>query len=469
MKQTIFSLLMLCLTLSGIAQKKEVVILTVNDMHAAIQNFPQMAAVVDSIRDIYPQLIVFSAGDNRTGNPLNDRYKEPSYPITALMNQVGVAASAVGNHEFDSGTEGFRRQMRRSNFRYLCANVEAEDSLSLHVLPYQIFDIEGIRLGVLGVLHINSLGIPESHPKNLHGLKFHPVKETIKQYEWLKDQCDVMALLSHDGYADDIETARLFPWIDVILGGHSHTKVAANTFHSNVLVTQGGNNLKWASLVKIELENGKVTNRSSELINIYQHSSKDELVSAMVDFFSDNEELKQTVCTLETDITQEEEFGCLVADALRAESGADIALQNGGGVRLKAFAAGPFTLQDVFRLDPFGNECVMTEITGRELGDFILECYNTDLHILPYLSGVKYRLTIDAATQHASAIELYAPDGKKMNLKKKYKVATNSYVDAICHTVECQSTGEICSTHIETYLRRLGKVNYAGRRCIVRN
>ena len=70
---------MLCLTLSGIAQKKEVVILTVNDMHAAIQNFPQMAAVVDSIRDIYPQLIVFSAGDNRTGNPLNDRYKEPPY------------------------------------------------------------------------------------------------------------------------------------------------------------------------------------------------------------------------------------------------------------------------------------------------------------------------------------------------------------------------------------------------------
>jgi len=463
MKQTLVSLLMLCLSLSGIAQKKDVIILSVNDIHAAINNFPQMADVVDSLRNLYPQLIVLSAGDNRTGNPLNDRYKDPSYPITALMNQVGVAASAVGNHEFDNNVEGFRQQMRKSNFRYLCANLEAEDSLNLHVLPYQIFDIEGVKLGVLGVLHINSLGIPESHPKNLKGLTFFPVRETIKKYEWLKDQCDVMVLLSHDGHNDDIKTAEQFPWIDVILGGHTHSKVAANTFHNNVLTAHGESNLKWANLVKIELEGGKVVNRSSELINIYKHSTKSELLSSMIDFFSKNEELAQTVCVLEKDITNEEEFGCLVADAIRTESGADISLQNGGGVRLKSFKAGPFTLYDVFSLDPFGNECVTAELTGKQLAEFILDCYNTDLHIPPYLSGVTYQLTTDSQTKEGKAITLFAPDGKKLNMKKKYKVATNSYADAICNSAEFNSTNEICSTYIEQYLRKLGKVDYSGR------
>ena len=65
-----------------------VTILSVNDMHAAIDLMPRFAALVDSLRGVYPDLLVFSAGDNRTGNPINDQYDPVNYPMIAMMNQV---------------------------------------------------------------------------------------------------------------------------------------------------------------------------------------------------------------------------------------------------------------------------------------------------------------------------------------------------------------------------------------------
>ena len=77
------------------AQRREVHILSVNDMHATIDVFPQLAALIDSLRTADPSLLVFSAGDNRTGNPLNDKYEIPAYPMVALMNQGGFNASTL--------------------------------------------------------------------------------------------------------------------------------------------------------------------------------------------------------------------------------------------------------------------------------------------------------------------------------------------------------------------------------------
>ena len=69
---------LLCWSLTSFAKEKQVTILSVNDMHATIGNFPKLAAIVDSLRAIYPSLLIFSAGDNCTGNPYDDMYKEPA-------------------------------------------------------------------------------------------------------------------------------------------------------------------------------------------------------------------------------------------------------------------------------------------------------------------------------------------------------------------------------------------------------
>ena len=222
MKKTI-CLLWICLaiSLSAIAEKHEIHIVAVNDVHATIGVFPQFAALIDSLRTEDPSLLVFSAGDNRTGNPLNDKYLIPSYPMIALMNQTGFNGSTLGNHEFDA--QSLPRLIGLSNFRYICANIFPSDSANIRTIPYQIFDVEGLKVGVVGAIQLNPNGIPSTHPDNLKGIRFKPANEIIPRYEWLSKVCDVTILLSHLGYQADVEVANQFPWFDLIIGGHTHT------------------------------------------------------------------------------------------------------------------------------------------------------------------------------------------------------------------------------------------------------
>ena len=121
-KRYILSLLLLLATIVH-GQRHEVHILAVNDIHAALEGMPQLVAIIDSLRTCYPSLLVFSAGDNITGNPLSDRYEPSSYPIVSLMNLAGFNASAIGNHEFDDFS--LPQLCSLSAFRYICANIES--------------------------------------------------------------------------------------------------------------------------------------------------------------------------------------------------------------------------------------------------------------------------------------------------------------------------------------------------------
>jgi 5'-nucleotidase / UDP-sugar diphosphatase len=56
--------------------ERQAVIFAVNDMHAAIDNFPKLAWIVDSLRTLYPDLLLIAAGDNQTGNPINDQFQK---------------------------------------------------------------------------------------------------------------------------------------------------------------------------------------------------------------------------------------------------------------------------------------------------------------------------------------------------------------------------------------------------------
>ena len=281
-------LILLCVTtLLGITiwaneGKQVIAILSVNDMHASIEHFPKLAALVDSLRGEYPSLLILSAGDNRTGNPLNDAYKEPSYPMTALMNTVGFHASAIGNHEFDAKVSGFVRQVRRSAFRYLCANVEPADSI--HVLPYQFFDCEGIRIGILGLTQLGIHGIPDTHPLNVEGLRFIPAENAIERYgKEVRSRSDIAILLSHCGYEHDVALAKRFPDFDLIIGGHTHTRIEGTELHNGVLITQAENKLKYATLIRLVIEDGKVISKEAQLLPIVEVAKRAGLSEDMIE------------------------------------------------------------------------------------------------------------------------------------------------------------------------------------------
>lgn len=452
------------LSLSVSAQQTTVNILSVNDMHATIEQMPRLAFVADSLRAIDPDLIVLSAGDNRTGNPYNDRFEISAYPMVALMNAVGFDASAVGNHEWDSNTTGLRTIANLASFPFICCNAIAPDTMNIGFKPFTILHANGLNIGVIGTLQTNVNGIPDSHPKNLRGMTFKPASTVIPQYLSLRDKCDVLLLLSHEGYEEDIKTAGLFPQFDAIIGGHSHTLVAENEFHNNVLITQAKNKLKYAFLTTITLDGGKVVNRSSKQIPLTNGGGINKDVERLMKLMMQNPELEKKVVDVASDFQNAEELGSMVCDALASATNCDIALQNGGGVRFSTFPAGPMTLSDVLRLDPFGNEAIIYEITGKEVADLILNCFDIDEKQIPYVSGIKYEMTIDKSLK-PTGIKIRNLDGSKFDMKRTYRFVTNSYVSAILPAPKSDpgsNTFRACSDYVLDYFQSHPSIDYQG-------
>lgn len=433
-KSILISLLALVMGISASAQNRQTVaILSVNDMHAAIEHFPRLAAIADSLRAVYPQLLVFSAGDNRTGNPISDLYPEPCYPMTALMNAVGFTASTLGNHAFDGGQATLANVINRSHFHYLCSNVLPPEELGIHLRPYEIFDVCGVRVGVLGVLQVNERGIPDCHIDKARGITFINPEDAIRKYlPEVREKSDVCILLSHIGYEEDLKMADAFPQFDGIIGGHSHTMVPC-TMQNGVMITQTQNKLRYASFIRYYLEDGKIVGKEAELINVRTFPAKDAFVQHMVDYFSDNPELRTPLTTLEEPITTVVEMGNMVTDAWRTAAGVDFAISNMGGIRTDEHAAGLVTLADVLRTDPFANDAVVIEVTAKELAQMVIDVNSGDpSYGLPVISGFRadvYLNKDDYLDIHK--VEVFDTNGKKLCKSKKYKVVTNSYVTSI--------------------------------------
>ena len=429
MKKFTMTWLALMLAVITYAEKREIHILAANDMHAQIEVFPQLAALADSLRTIDPSLLIFSAGDNRTGNPINDKYILQGYPMVALMNQVGFNGSALGNHDFDALS--LKRLIGLSNFRYICANAFPSDSSGIKIVPCQVFDVEGLKVGVIGCIQLNPKGIPSTHPDNLNGISFKPAEEILPQYEYLSKECDATILLSHLGYPDDIKMAEQFPWLDLIIGGHTHTQLNGNEVKNGVLITQNRNKLHRVTYITLTVEDGKVVDKKAEYIDVRKYSKTVKVVEEMARFYNDNPTLRRILAIADTPFEAREELGCMMCDAFMEETGAEIGIVNPGGVRIESHPQGDITVRDVLEMDPFDNHAVVLELTGNEIAHMMLTyCHNT-LYSLPYVGGITCEITLEEQfPEKIKCIKLLTLDGKKLNMKKKYKVVTNNYIPA---------------------------------------
>ena len=449
------------------AQRRDVHILAVNDVHATISAMPQLAAIADSLRALYPSLLVFSAGDNRTGNPYNDLYEPSGYPMVALMNQIGFNASALGNHEFDS--KSLAPLCPLSTFTYLCANMTADDTTGVHTRPYQYYDVDGLRVAVLGIVQISALGTPNTHPNGLHGLHFEQPLEAVRRYQWLSSQSDATILLSHNGYSADVALAADCPWIDLIIGGHSHRQLTADEpLHNGVLITQNSNRLRTATHITLTVDSGHVVSKTAEYIPVTSFPRKNAAVEALVDHFDNTPYFQRVLATAQTPFNNRNEVGTMLCDAMRSATGADIALMNYRGVRVTSLKAGPITVGNVLEIDPFDNKAVIATMTGEELERFILDYSYMNADHFPHLSGMTARLVLDRKdTTTIKKVTLLSADGKRpFDRTRTYRVVTNTYVIARSGSKAPTVTERLATTTsdmLASFLKQRKTVSYQGK------
>lgn len=278
MRTTITALAIALMPLSMAAQKvKQLTILHTNDTHSCILpvsknladttlagrgGFARRVAVLNEERKKDPDLLYFDSGDFSQGSAYYTMFKGDVE--IGLMNKMGIAASTIGNHEFDFGVENLARLADNANFPILCSNYDfTGTALEGKIKPYIIIKRKGLKIGVFA-LDPELEGLVSA--KTCKGVKFLDSRVKAKEMsEFLKKKkkCDLVILISHLGWGDtkyeDPSIIANSRYIDLVLGGHSHSyfqtlKYAKNLDGKEIPVDQNGKNAAFIGKMTLTVE-----------------------------------------------------------------------------------------------------------------------------------------------------------------------------------------------------------------------
>ena len=251
--------------------KVKLVILHTNDTHSQVEpteksasktadmgGYARRMGVIQKIRSEEKQVLLVDAGDYSQGTPYFNFYNG-RIEIDA-MNRMKYDAGTLGNHEFDNGIDTLAAVLKNARFPMLSSNYNvANTALNGLTKQYLVLERGGLRIGILA-LNVN----PESliFEKNYKGMKYEdPIKKANEIATLLKkkEKCDVIICLSHLGAdttkieVNDFEIAHKTRYIDVIIGGHSHSMIT-NTTEKNA----AGKTIVIAQMAKSGLYLGRV-------------------------------------------------------------------------------------------------------------------------------------------------------------------------------------------------------------------
>jgi 5'-nucleotidase len=240
-------------------------ILHTNDMHSHIHPFTsgrnkglggmaQRAALIKQIRKREEHVLLLDAGDIFQGTPYFNVYGgELEFK---LMSEMKYDAVTLGNHDFDNGLEGLKKQLPHANFPFLIANYDFSDTILKNTFKaYKVFRKGDLKIGVFGI----GIKLDGLVPKKLHqNTVYQDPISTANHYANLlkqKERCDLVICLSHLGFKykgekiSDMTFASQTRDIDLIIGGHTHTFLKKpvkqlNLDEKEVLINQVG----WAGI-----------------------------------------------------------------------------------------------------------------------------------------------------------------------------------------------------------------------------
>ena len=229
---------------------KRITILHTNDMHSRIEPFSsgsfkgiggmaQRSSIINEIRKKEKNVLLFDAGDIFQGTPYFNFYGgELEFK---LMSQMKYDAATLGNHDFDNGLDGLKKQLKHASFPFVCANYDfSRTILKNSFSPYKIFLRDGVKVGVFGIgVELNGL-VPKELYKETKYL--NPVIEANKISYKLKNKmgCDLIVCLSHLGLmynsnkVSDLVIAQKSKNIDLIIGGHTHSFLEKPILETNL-------------------------------------------------------------------------------------------------------------------------------------------------------------------------------------------------------------------------------------------
>src|ERR1043166_2997791 len=399
--------------------------------------------------------------------------------MVAALNAAGLDYATFGNHEFDFGIDVLKQRMKESTFTWVVSNVlDAKPGGPIgKAVPYAVKDVGGLKIGIIGLCITTSAIAPTVRDQ----FKFvDPIAAAVKYLPSVRREgAQVIVALTHLEFAKDREIAWKLPPIGVICGGHEHYPITRA--EGRTLISKAGSDAKFAARIDITRVPGPAATveKFFELIPITSAIPDDAKTAGVAESYEARlgKELDMAVgtTTADLDATNEREvretaLSNLIADALRDDVKADVAIANAGGARgSQVYPAGPLTRRTLLSIHPFGNIVCKISVSGRVL----LEALTHGVEKLPIaggqfpqISGMTMRVRTSAPT--ATRVTDVRVGGQPLDLEKTYTVALPDFVmnggDGYTMfpgqkvLVDAQS-GDLVVTALEKYIAARGTVS----------
>lgn len=445
----------------------------------------ERAATINQMRQEDPSLLYLDAGDMVQGSPYFNIYNG-EVEILA-MNQQGLVASTLGNHEFDNGLDGLAKMLSLADFPIVSCNYDCTGTIiEKYIKRQMIIKRNGVKIGITGVtVDPNSL----IFNRNWEGIKYiDPTEAANKTAAELKAKgCDLIILLSHVGFFNseeegDLCIAKNSKNIDLIIGGHTHTNIENGVMVENaegkpVWITQTGGKADLIGRISVKMTRAtdKSTKYNVQDIIIDKLSPElydaEEQGKAMSDFIAPyRDRLESQMSTIigyapatMTRTRPQSLLGNFTADALLQMGGEfynhpmDMAIMNIGGMR-SDLDKGDVTLGTMYRIYPFENTLSVLEIKGSHLEKAIKSMAGKKLE-----ATAGAQITLETKNDRTQATDIKV-GGNPIDPERTYYVATIDYLaegndglTALTYADKYTNSGMMLRDVMTTWIKELTK------------
>ena len=429
-------------------------IIATNDFHGALEPRPDangvrrggaayVAAAIERARsECVPrcEVLLVDAGDLFQGTPASNL----SYgrPVVEYYNKMGYAAAALGNHEFDWGTDTLRARMRQAKFGIFGANVRYTNGRDVEWIPNDTIVTRGrVRVGIIGWSTV--VTPTTTRAANVIGLRFDPPAPIVDSIATAlrKRGADFVIVLAHAGAfcsrdgatscnGEIIDLARQSTSkVDAIISGHTHSLVNAEV--AGKPIVQARSSGRAIDVIDLPLEHYATLPTRHEVREIASDTLKpdpavDEIAQRAVARVAPL--VNRRVATIPTTLARpgnQYPLGNLIADAQRWAAKGDVAIMNNGGIRTD-LRAGEANYGSLFELQPFGNLLYSLTMTGAQLRG-LLEAMLGKSSVDDHVSGltIRYDPSKPVGSRLVSAT---MADGTPLSDTKTYNVIVNDFL-----------------------------------------
>ncbi|MEM9012117.1 MAG: 5'-nucleotidase C-terminal domain-containing protein [Pseudomonadota bacterium] len=400
----------------------------------------RLATVVNQVRAEGGTVIVTSGGDSISPS-LFSGFDQGAHMID-LLNQVGLDAMVLGNHEFDFGPDVAEARIAEANFPVLSNNAMEEDGTLLDgVTEHLMIEVGDHTVGLFGLTTASTAVKSSPGPVTFRD----PVEIAAEMAETLQGEgADMVIALAHTDLGEDAELYQDAP-VDLILSGDDHD--VRVQYDGRKALIESGSQAEFVTVITLDM--ATVEGRrgpeftwepSFRLVNTADVTPDETLAAAVAVYEAQlSEALDVTIGSTDVDLdtrrttvrSTETGFANLIVDAMAWATEADVAITNGGGIRAdRTYEAGTeLTRRDVMSELPFGNKTILIEVSGDDIRA-ALENGVSEIEEgggrFPHVAGMTF--SFDASKPAGERVGDIMVGGAALDPAKTYRLATNDFM-----------------------------------------